>query len=289
MHAHYQFVSPDYLQTIGVPLLAGRWLTTADHFDAPKVVLVSRALAEQYWPSLQASLGERIYTFGNAGVIDNKMTVVGVVGDLKDSPTDAKPPAAMYQPFLQNPSFGNFVALRATADPAATIKSARKVAEDMGNDLSIQEVRPLEQVVAAAIAVQRFAMQITGLFALIALVLALIGIHGVMSFAAARRALEISIREALGAERLDILGLLLSQGLRLIAAGLALGVLAAAALTRFLSGILYQVSPTDPLTFVAVAAVVAGVATLACLRPALKRRQARLFQAPSSISQAGVR
>ena len=119
MHARSLSVSPDYLRAIGVPLLAGRWLTTADHFDAPKVVLVNKALALQYWPTVEACVGQQIYT-RNPMDRDAAMTIVGVIGDVKDSPTDAQAPPAIYAPFLQNPSFGNYVVLRAATDPAGT-------------------------------------------------------------------------------------------------------------------------------------------------------------------------
>jgi putative ABC transport system permease protein len=270
MHAHYQSVSPEYLRAIGVPLLAGRWLTTSDHFGAPKVVLVNKTLALQYWPAVEACVGQRIYTMQDASTIDNLMTIVGVVGDVKDSPTDALAKAAFYEPFLQSPTFGNYVALRATGDNAALIPTVRQVAQQMGNDLSIQEIRPMEQVVAAAVATQRFALQMVGLAAVVALSLALIGIYGVMSFAASRRAREIAIRVALGASRVDTLRLLLGQGVRLIAVGLLAGGMAAVLLTRVLAGILYQVSATDPLTFVAVAAILGTVAVAACLAPTRK-------------------
>ena len=270
MHAHYQSVSPEYLRTIGVPLLAGRWLATSDHFDAPRVVLINRALALRHWPSAEACLGQRIYTMRDANTIDSLMTIVGVVGDMKDNPTDAQAPEAFYEPFLQSPTFGNYVALRATVDTATLIPAVRRVAQQMGNDLSIQEIRPMQQVVAAAVATQRFALQLVGLFAVLALALALIGVYGVMSYAARRRATEIAIRSALGAGPLDTLRLLLGQGVRLIIIGLIAGWLAAAALTRLLTSVLYQVSATDPLTFAAVAAILAVVATAACFIPARK-------------------
>jgi predicted permease len=270
MHAHYQTVSPEFLRTIGVPLLAGRWLTTADHFDAPKVVLVNRTLALQYWPAIQACLGQRIYTLGDAGAIGNLMTIVGVTGDVKDSPSAAQAPAEFYEPFLQSPSFGNYVALRATVDAEALIPAVRLVAQRMGNDLSIQEIRPMEQVVASALATERFALQMVGLFAIAALALALIGIYGVTSYAASRRAREIAIRTALGARPGDILRLLLAQGVRWILAGLITGALAAASLTRVLAGMLFQVSAADPLTFAGVGAILAAVAIVACYAPARK-------------------
>ncbi|PYT26424.1 MAG: hypothetical protein DMG57_21590 [Acidobacteria bacterium] len=162
----------------------------------------------------------------DANTIGTVMAIVGVVGDVKDSPTDARAQAAFYEPFLQSPSFGNYVALRATTHAEALIPAVREVAQQMGNDLSIQEIRSMEQVVAAAVATQRFALQMVGLFAVVALALALIGIYGVMSYAATRRAREIAIRLALGAGRVDTVRLLLGQGVRLIVAGLIVGGLA---------------------------------------------------------------
>jgi predicted permease len=270
MHAHYVFVSPDYLKAVGVPLLAGRWLTASDHFDAPKVLLINRTLALRYWDTVQACLGQRILLFIDQNIVQTPMTIVGVVGDVKDSPTDAYAEATLYEPFLQNPSFGNYVVLRTTADPATLIPGTRQVARQMGNDLSIQDIRPLEDVVAAAVATQRFALQMVGLFAVLALVLALTGIYGVMSHLASSRAREIAIRVALGARPADTLLLLLSQGARLTMAGLVVGGVAAAGLTRVLAGILYQLSPTDPVTFTAVAVMLAAVAMAACFVPAKK-------------------
>jgi len=270
MHAQFAFVSPDYLKATGVPLLAGRWLTTSDHFDAPKVLLINKTFALQYWPTVEASLGHRISVLSNDNIVGSPITIVGVVGDVKDSPTDPYAEATFYQPFLQNPSFSNYVALRTTVDPATLIPAAREVARQMGNDLSIQDVRPMEDVVAGAVATQRFALQMVGLFAVVALVLALTGIYGAMSYAAGRRAREIAIRIALGAKPSDTLLLLLGHGARLTLAGLFAGIAAAAALTRVLTGMLYQVSATDPPTFAAVALLLAAVAMAACLVPAKK-------------------
>jgi predicted permease len=271
--AHLVSVSPDYLRAIGVPLLAGRWLATADHFDAPKVVLVNKALALQYWPSLEACLGRQIYT---RDPMDRNaaMTIVGIAGNVKDSPTDAQAPPAIYAPFLQNPSFGNFVVLRAAGDPAALAGAVRKVAQRVGNDLSIQEVRPMDDVVAGAVATQRFALQMVGLFAGVALALAWIGVYGVISYTVSRRSREIAIRSAIGAQPSDTLRLLLGQAAKPIVAGLIAGGIAVSFLSRVLAGLLYQVSPGDPLTFAAVALVLAGGALAACLMPA--RRALRL-------------
>jgi predicted permease len=266
-------VSPNYLRAIGVPLLAGRWLSTADHFDAPKVALVNKALALQYWPTVAACVGQQIYT-RDPGDRDAAITIVGITGNVKDSPTDAQAPPAIYTPFLQNPSFGNYVVVRAAAEPAALAGAVRAVARRVGNDFSIQEMRPLEDVVAAAVATQRFALQMVGLFALVALTLALIGVYGVISYTVSRRSREIAIRSAIGAQPADTLRLLLGQAAKPILAGLIVGGLASASLTRVLAGILYQVSGRDPLTFAAVPLLLAVGALAACLMPA--RRALRL-------------
>ena len=266
-------VSPDYLRAIGVPLLAGRWLTAADHFDAPKVVLVNKALALQYWPSVEACVGQQIYT-PTPMDRDTAMTIAGVTGDVKDSPTDAHAPPVIYAPFLQNPSFGNYVALRATMDPAALAGAVRETARRVGNDFSIQEVRTMDDVVASAVATERFALQLVGLFAAVALVLALIGVYGVVAYTVSRRSREIAIRSAIGAQPADTLRLLLGQAARPILAGLIAGGVAAAFLTRLLAGVLYQVRVRDPLTFAAVAMMLAVGGLAACLISA--RRALRL-------------
>jgi putative ABC transport system permease protein len=273
LNARSLSVSPDYLRAIGVPLLAGRWLTTADHFDAPKVALINKALALQYWPTVEACIGQQIYT-RNPMDRDAAMTIVGITGNVKDSPTDAQAPPAIYSPFLQNPSFGNYVVLRAAAEPAALAGAVREVARRMGNDFSIQEVRPMEDVVAAAVATERFALQMVGLFAAAALALALIGVYGVISYTVSRRSREIAIRSAIGAQPTDTLRLLLGQAAKPVLAGLIVGGLASASLTRVLAGTLYQVNVRDPLTFAAVALLLTVGALAACLMPT--RRALRL-------------
>ncbi len=268
MNAHYEYISPDYLRAIGVPLLAGRWITPADDFDAPKVVMINRTLALRYWQSPEAALGQRIYTLRDANIPDVMMTIVGVTGDVKDGPTDLAAPPVFYPPLRQNPTFITYVALRTSVDTARVIPAVQHVARQMGNDLSVQDIRSMQQVVGESVASERFALAGIGMFAAIALALALIGIYGVMSYAARRRAREIAIRMALGAQPADTLRLMLGQGARLILAGLAIGALAAIALSRVLRGLLFQVSPTDPLTFTLVGAALAVAALAACFIPA---------------------
>jgi len=268
MNAHYEYLSPDYLRALGVPLLAGRWLTPADDFDAPKVTLVDRTLALRYWPSVTACVGQRIYTMRDVNTPDAAMTIVGVTGDVKDGPTDLAAPATFYPPLRQNPTFAIYLAVRTSVAAGKVIPEVQHLARQMGNDLSVQEIRFMEQVVAESVAAQRFALQVIGLFAILALLLALIGIYGVMSYSARRRAREIAIRMALGSQPLDTLGLILGQGARLILAGLILGAVAAAGLSRALAGLLFQVTATDPATFAWMACMVAATAMAACFIPA---------------------
>ncbi len=237
-----------------MPLLAGRWLTTADHFDAPKVALVNKALALQYWPTVEACIGQQIYT-RNPMDRDAAMTIVGITGNVKDGPTDAQAPPAIYSPFLQNPSFGNYVVLRAAADPVALAGAVRDVARRVGNDFSIREVRPMKEVVGAAVATERFVLQMVGLFAALALVL--IGVYGAISYTITRCSREIAIRSAIGAQPTETLRFVLGQAATCILAGLIVGGLASASLARVLASLLYQVSARDPLTFVAVAVLLA--------------------------------
>ncbi len=273
LHARSVSVSPDYLRAIGVPLLAGRWLTTADHFDAPKVTLVNKALALQYWPTVGACIGQQIYTRDPMDR-DAGMTIVGVTGDVKDSPTDLQAPPAIYAPFLQNPSFGNYVVLRASGNSSALAGAVRDVARRVGNDFSIQEVRSMDDVVAGAVAAERFALQMIGLFGATSLALALIGVYGVIAYTVARRSREIAIRSAIGARHADTLRLILVQAAKPILAGLIVGGFASASLTRVLAGLLYHVSARDPLTFAAVPLLLAMGGFAACLMPA--RRALRL-------------
>ena len=268
MSGHYEYISPDYLRAMGVPLLAGHWIAPADDFDAPKVTLINRALALRYWKTPEAAIGQRIYTLRDVNTPDTPMTIVGVTGDVKDGPTDPAAPPVFYSPLRQNPSFSVYIALRISGDAAKVMPAVRQLAQQVGNDLSVQDIRPMEQVVAESVAAQRFALQVIGLFAVVALALALIGIYGVMSYAARRRAREIAIRMALGSRPIDTLLLMVGQGARLILAGLIVGAMASAALSRLLGGLLYQVSATDPMTFVWVAAVLAATAIGACFIPA---------------------
>ena len=268
MNAHYEYISPDFLRAIGVPLVAGRWLVPADDFDAPKVTLVNRTLALRFWPKADACIGQRIYTFRDANTPDAPMTIVGVTGDVKDGPTDRDAPAVFYAPLRQNPIFSIFVALRAPAGAAKVMPGVQPLARQMGNDLSVQDIRSMQEVIAASVASQRFALEVIGVLAGFALALALIGIYGVMSYAASRRTREIAIRTALGAQPMDTLRLMLGHGARLILAGVMAGGIAAAALSCALANLLFQVSATDPWTFAWVAAVLAVAALAACFLPA---------------------
>lgn len=267
MHAYYQPVSSDYFRAIGVPLLAGRFLTPADHFDAPKVVLINRALALQYWPTVEASIGQRIYTLQDADSPNPPLTIVGVVGDVKDSPTDGQAQATFYESFLQSPTFNNYIAVRSNMDAATLVPLVRRIAEQVGNDLSIQEIRPMDDVVAASLSTQRFALQLVASFAIVALTLALIGIYGVVAYTVRHRVKEIAIRSALGAPAAATLRLVLGRGTLQIAIGMTVGSICALGLTRLLSSLLFEVSATDAATFAMAALLMTMIALAACLIP----------------------
>jgi ABC-type antimicrobial peptide transport system permease subunit len=196
------------------------------------------------------------------------MTIVGVVGNVKDGPAEATSGETYYSSFWQSPSFQAYTAVRVSGDPLAIIPGAREITRQMGNDLSIQEIRPMERVMAGAVGSQRLALQIVALFALAAVMLAVIGIYGVVAFSVGQRRRELAIRSAVGARPSQTLWLIFGQGAKHIGAGLVLGLLAALAFSKVIAGMLYEVSPTDPLTFSLVAITLGGVAILACLIPA---------------------
>jgi putative ABC transport system permease protein len=261
-HARYHTVTPNYFRAIGVPLVAGRWLTAADHFDAPKVLLINQSLALEYWPDAAAALGKKINVFGPW------LEIVGVAGDIKDGPADSRAQAALYLPFLQQPSFTTFAVLRTQSDPTALTAAARRTVEAMGADASVQEVHTLEQVAGAAISEQRFTLLLSAVFAGVALLLAAVGIYAVMAYTVSQRSQEIGVRVALGAQGRDLLALIVRNGLALTLPGIAIGIGLALALGRVLARLLFAVSANDLATYAAVAALLTVVALAAAVAPA---------------------
>jgi predicted permease len=264
--ARYHFATPNYFRTIGTPLIAGRDFGPGDTSKAPKVILINQSMARQYWPGENA-VGKRI-SFSDQPKEEDWLTIAGVVGDVKDYPNSAEAVPAFYWPHSQQPTREMFLAIRTDTDPLSLVESVRGEIRALDKDLPVADVRDLETIAVAAVAGQRFTLLLVGLFALTALTLATIGIYGVMSYLVAQRTHEIGIRLALGAQARDVLKIVVKQGMSLAVIGAGMGLIAAAALTRLMASLLFGVNPTDPLTFIAISALLVAVALLACYLPA---------------------
>jgi predicted permease len=266
--AGYHFISADYLRTIGVPLVAGRWFDARDARGTEPVILINRSMARKYWPG-EDPIGKRIASNGNVPPKDKDWArIIGVIGDVKDQPNSIQADPSFYWPITQEPYPELHLAIRAGNDPLSLIAAVRREVRALNKDVPVTEVKTLETIATAALAGQRFTLLVVSIFALTALALAASGIYGVMSYLVSQRTHEIGIRTALGARRVDVLKLVLKQGLKLATTGVAVGLAGAFALTRLMEGMLFGVKPTDPLTFIGIPMLLAVVALLACVIPA---------------------
>jgi predicted permease len=275
--ANYSFASPEYFSAIGSPLLRGRDFLASDTAESRRVTIINSAMAAKYWPG-QDPLGREV------GVKDPRWptrTIVGIVANIKHGSLREAPDPEMYVPYTQNeikiwPSMQTMqAAVRTQAnDPASLTRGVREALRGVDADLPIANVTTLATLVDDSTAQTRFALFLVGSFAGLALILATIGLYGVVSYSVQQRTHEIGIRISVGATRRDVLKMVLGSGARLAGVGIIAGLLAAWAVTRMLSSFLYGVRPTDPLTFTAVAALLLGVALLACYLPA--RRAAEI-------------
>ena len=259
-------VSPDYFQVLDIPLKRGRLLTDGDRNGTRLVALISELCARTLFPN-QDPIGKHIQVGGRH---DDKewMTIVGVVGDVQQYGLDQPSNMAAYIPLAQDLSFGYNVAVRTTGDPRRMEQTVRQAFLSADNTQPVFHVRPLEDYVAESLAARRFTLMLLGLFGGLALVLAAVGIYGVISYAVSLRTREFGIRLALGAARKDVLQMVLRQGLKLAARGLVLGIVASVVFTRFLTALLFQVKPADMMTTLAVLLMLAAVALLANYLPA---------------------
>lgn len=267
-------VGGDYFSTIGLPLLKGRYFSDHDSAAAPHVVIVSQSLAHHFWPR-EDPIGKRLKPgFSN----DSWCTIVGVVGDAKQYRLDEPTLPAMYLPYAQSP--GDFMMrdvtlVVRTALPLLTLVPAvRRAVGAVDPDLPVFDVATMEQLVYRSVSAPRFNTVLLGVFAALAVILATVGIYGMMSYSVSQRTHEIGVRMALGAREHDVLRQVIRQGMLRAAAGIGFGLAGALALTRFLSSLLYGVRATDPLTLAAVVLVVTAVALLASYLPA--RRAAKV-------------
>ena len=267
------FVSPGYFQALGVPLLAGRPFGPADREGAPGVVLVNRTLARRYFPA--GAVGRRLKVGGPERPDNPWMEIVGVVADVKYGGLAAPAEPAYYLPTGQAASHGMRLVVRADAAAAAGLAARlRQTIRGLDRDLPVEPVLPLRSLVAESIAAPRLRTLLLGAFGALALVLAAVGIYGVLAYTVAQRTREVGIRMALGAGRGGVTRLVLSELLGVVLGGLAVGLAAAFALTRLLRSLLFEVAPTDPRIFVGVPLLLAACALLAAYLPA--RRAARV-------------
>ena len=267
-------IAPDFFRTLRIPVLEGREFLPTDDSKSLPVVIVNQAFARKYFPGEDA-LGKRIKPGLSDGITPETMRViVGVVGNVKRQGITAAMPAQYYLPFKQEIIFSPPLIIRTAGDPLSLIGPLRAELAQIDSTIPLYRVRTVEDYLSLAAAQPRFQTVLITFFAALALLLSAIGLYAVLSYMVAQRTLEIGLRLALGAQREDVLGLILRRGLLLAASGLAIGLVASLLLTRFLAEMLYGVQPFDPLTLVGVSAVLLLVSLIASGAPAL--RAARL-------------
>jgi putative ABC transport system permease protein len=257
-------VTPGYFATMGIPLIKGRMFSDRDRDGAPAVTIVSQSLARQQFPGVDP-VGQRIFVQWGR---ETPYEIVGVVGDVKHAGLDKESDPNVYFPDSQEPNGGGTLVIRSGVDPLKLAPSVEQVIHGYDKDQAIADIQPLDALLSKSVARPRFQSVLLASFAGLALLLAAIGIYGVMSYSVAQRAHEIGIRVALGARRDQVLRLVVGQGLWLALIGTIAGLAGALVLTRYLRSLLFDVSPTDPWTFIAVPAVLFVVALAASYFPA---------------------
>lgn len=265
-------ITSGFFETVGTRLLRGRSITEADNANAPLVTVINDAMARRLWPG-QDAVGRR-FKFGAANSNAPWFTVVGVMADMRRQGPEHDPIPQMFESLAQNPSRLVTLIVKTSADPVQMMAVVQSTVRRVERDAPVYGVTTLDASLGRFHAQRRFQTSLLIAFALIALVLAAIGIYGLIRYSVATRMREIAIRIAVGAQRADILRMVLREGLSLGLAGLAVGLVGAAALGRLLSGLVFGVTPTDPLTFIVVSLLLLSVAALACYFPA--RRAARI-------------
>jgi len=257
-------VTPGYFETLGIPILEGRDFTRDDDQEAPRVLIVDQTAAARYWPG-QDPLGKKLAT-----VWGDRATVVGVAKNSKHSFMGERPEPMIYTSYFQGADNETIVQVKTRGNPLDKAAALERAIHEIDGNLLLFDVRSMRENTQVATIFAVLQSTLAGIFAVIALILASTGIYGVVAYRTQLRTHEIGIRVALGAGRSDVMRLVLLQGLRLIALGLILGMALAAGLTRFLAGLLYGVSSTDPATVVSVVVILGAIGALACYLPALR-------------------
>jgi putative ABC transport system permease protein len=259
-------VSADYFSVLGAPLVDGRFFSERDDVQTPQVVLVDQAMVKRFWPD-ENPIGKHI-KFGRRDSKAPWVSVVGVVGDIKTDGFDLPEQPHVYFSILQSPGYAMAVYIKTEGNPGALTQALRQQVQSVDPDLPVFGEKTMDDLVSASLGERRFAMQLVTVFGVVALMLAGIGIYGVMAYAVNQRTREIGIRLALGANATDIVGWVLKQGMVLTMCGVAAGLASALVLTRLLQGLLFGIAPTDVITYAALALLLGLVALLACYIPA---------------------
>ncbi|MGD8698656.1 MAG: ABC transporter permease [Gemmatimonadales bacterium] len=254
-------IGPGYFRTLGIPLQRGRDFTAADTRAAPPVAIINETLARRYFPN-EDPIGQQVT------MLERPMTIVGVVSDVQPFRAGDPIEPEIYWPFKQRPRYATFLLIRTASDPTAAIRPIEQRLKTLDPDMNVSTFRTMEELVGRQLVRPRFNMLLIGVFASVALLLAAIGIFGVISYSVAQRTREIGVRVALGAADGDIFRSVVGRGMTLTLTGVALGLVGAFGVTRVLSSLLVGVRPTDPLTFASIAVLLMLVALLACYVPA---------------------
>jgi putative ABC transport system permease protein len=261
---NYYSVTPDYFRAMGIRLVRGRVFTPQDDAKAPRVAIINETMARQYFPN-EDPIGKRLNITNGP---ETWREIVGIVGDIKQYGVDKPTSAQSYEPFAQVPFSSINVVIRTKGSSAAMLGALRPAVYTVDKDQPIGAIRPLEEIVADSISRQRFAMTLLTVFSAVALVIAAVGIYGVMAYNVVQRTSEFGIRMALGAQQRDVLRLVLTQGGKLIGLGLAIGLLATLAASRAMGSMLFNTSAFDPLTLMSITLLLGAVALIACFFPA---------------------
>jgi putative ABC transport system permease protein len=266
LFSYFIAISPDYFRALGTPFVEGRTFTERDDAASPKVVIISKRLARNLFPN-ESAVGKRLKLI-NPEQSSEWREIVGVAGDVRYNGLDDNGAVTVYTPFAQTPFLWTYLLIRTDGLPETLTQSVRQAVSSVDTTVEAAGFQTMDQLISQSVAQPRFYTILLGAFAFLALALAAVGIYGVMAYAVAQRTHEIGVRMALGANRGDVLGMVIKQGMILALTGVALGLLAAYGLTRLMSNLLFDVRATDPMTFVVISMMLIGIALLACFIPA---------------------
>jgi putative ABC transport system permease protein len=262
--ANYRAVSPGYFAALGIPVVRGRTFTGQENEKSPLVAVVDEAFVKRHFPT-EDPIGRAI-DIGNG--TDGFYEIIGVVGNVRHEGLDASPNPTMYGPYKQDVFGSMAMVVRTDGDPAQFTGTARQVLREIDSTLPAFSIAPLTTIVDDSVAQRRFSMLLLAVFALVALFLAAVGLYGVVAYSVSQRTQEIGLRMAIGAERGDVLRMVLGGGMKLALIGVAIGIAGALALARLIATMLFEVTPFDPASYAATAVVLLAVAALACYFPA---------------------